>query len=103
MSDNRERLSNRRATYTEAFTCMGMTYQGSVGFYDDGRVGEVFLNCGKTGTLSDILMKDMAVCFSIAVQHGADWREIKKALCHDDHGNAEGPLGKFLEMLGKEL
>lgn len=105
MSDGsrRERLPDRRARITESFDCMGQKFQAGAGFYNDGRLGEVFLNAGKSGTLSEILMRDMAICASIALQYGADPMEIKKALCHDDNGNAEGPLGVWLEILEKEI
>jgi hypothetical protein len=33
------------------------------------------------------------------VQHGADPRAIRKALCRDSQGKASGPLGAVLDLL----
>lgn len=95
----RNRLTDRRARITEKFTCMNQTFQAGAGFYEDGRLGEVFLNCGKAGTHSETMMRDLAICASIAIQYGADPKELRSALCHDDHGQPESPLGVWLQKL----
>ena len=40
-----------------------------------------------------------AITFSIAVQHGADPETIRRALCRDSDGKANGPLGAALDLI----
>ena len=47
----RERLPNRREHTVINFTTTdGFAYAGGVGFFEDGRLAEVFVNSGKIGT-----------------------------------------------------
>jgi hypothetical protein len=47
--------------------------------------------------------RDAAITFSIAVQHGADPEAVRRALCRDSNGNANGPPGTALDLIfGRE-
>jgi len=75
-----------------------------VGRFADGRIGELFLTNHKNNSGADTAARDAAIAFSFAVQHGADPRAIRRALCRDSHGRAYGPLGAALDLLlGDEL
>jgi hypothetical protein len=67
--------------------------------FDDGRIGELFLNNHKRGNQSDTIARDSAIVLSFPVQHGADINVIRKALCRDNQGRALGPLGVALDIL----
>jgi hypothetical protein len=95
----RERLNNRRAHVLITFESMGMKFTASVSHYADGRIGEIFLDNHKAGTAVGTLVRDAAICFSIAVQNGADPEAIRLALCRDSQGRALGPLGAALDQL----
>ena len=95
----RMRLPNRRASETFELEAGGLSYTATVSRYDDGRIGELFLSNHKSNSQSDCNARDAAITFSIAVQHGADPEVIRRALCRDSRGNANGPLGVALDAL----
>jgi ribonucleoside-diphosphate reductase alpha chain len=95
----RQRLPNRRSCELISFECLGMRFTASVSRYGDGRIGEVFLDNHKQGSAVGTLVRDLAIVFSIAAQHGADADSIRRALCRDSAGHALGPLGKILDQL----
>jgi ribonucleoside-diphosphate reductase alpha chain len=99
----RERLPTRRRSETfdfEVSTGTGtLRYTATIGFYADGRVGEVFLNNHKSNSTADTNARDAAIAVSFALQHGADLESIRKALCRETDGRASGPLGAALDVV----
>ena len=99
----RERLPTRRRSETFDFDVpVGTTvlrYTATVGYYLDGRIGELFLNNHKSNSTADTNARDAAIAFSFAVQHGADIEDIRKALCRETDGRASGPLGAALDLI----
>jgi ribonucleoside-diphosphate reductase alpha chain len=95
----RERLPNRRASELFDFESMGLRFTASVSRYDDGRVAELFIDNHKAGSAIGTLVRDLAIAFSFAVQHGADAEAIRSALCRDSQGQPLGPLGAALDLL----
>jgi hypothetical protein len=95
----RDRLPNRRVAITTAFERDGSQYQMTVGFYPDGRVGEVFLNADRANSLLDFLMSDAAILASVALQYGAPLDEIMRALKRDGRGVAASPIGEALDQI----
>lgn len=98
----RERLPNRRANETFRLECAGLAYVATISRFSDGRLGEVFLTSPKNGSAADTAARDSAICASIALQCGADVETIRKALCRDSHGRANGPLGTALDIIAAE-
>jgi len=82
----------------------------SIGFYPDGRPGEVFIVGGeKEGSLLRMLLADAAVLISIALQHGATAQEMVGTLLREPTGDAKdgitrpaSPLGAVLEILANK-
>ena len=74
-------------------------YTATVGYYPNGRIGELFLNNHKSNSTADTNARDAAIAFSFAVQHGAEIEDIRRALSRDSHGRASGPLGAALDLL----
>jgi hypothetical protein len=101
MMSARTRLPNRRASENFTFECAGLRYTATVSRFDDGRIGEVFLNNHKSNSSADVAARDSAIVFSIAVQCGADPETIRKALCRDSQGRASGPLGVVLDRIAE--
>ena len=99
----RERLPDRRRSETFDFDVPAGTtvlhYTATVGYYPDGRIGELFLNNHKSNSTADTNARDAAIAFSFAVQHGASVDDIRKALCRESDGRASGPLGIALDQL----
>ena len=97
----RERLRNRRLAETFDLEVAGLRYTCTVGRFDDGRIGELFLTNHKSNSQADTNARDSAIVFSFAVQHGADPEAIRRALCRDSNGNASGPLGRALDLIAE--
>lgn len=95
----RKRLPDRRASETFALECAGLKYVATISRFADGRLGEIFLSAAKAGSAVDTAARDSAIVCSIGLQFGADIATIRKALCRDSRGNANGPLGMVLDML----
>ena len=95
----RQHLPNRRACETFAFQCNGLDYTASVSFFSNGELAEIFLGNAKAGSHSDSAAKDSAVVASIALQYGAPFDVIRRALLRDPDGIASSPLGAALDLL----
>jgi hypothetical protein len=98
-SMSRQRLPSRRAAETFEIEISGLHYTATVGRFADGRIGELFLTNHRSNSQADTNARDSAIAFSFAVQHGADPRAIRRALCRDARGSASGPLGAALDFL----
>jgi hypothetical protein len=95
----RERLPNRRAHTLLNIEAGGFRYVAGVGYYDDGRLAEIFLNAEKGGTAIGDAARDSAVVASLALQHGVDPDTLRHALMRNSSGEASGPLGVLLDSL----
>jgi hypothetical protein len=95
----RERLPHRRASLLFDFDSMGMRFTASVSRYPDSRIAELFIDNHKAGSGIGTLVRDLAIVFSFAMQHGADAEAIRRALCRDSRGRPLGPLSAALDLL----
>jgi hypothetical protein len=95
----REKLPARRPATRFTFKHEGHTYQGAAGHYENGRIGEVFLTSGKSGTHLQISLHDASIAASIALQRGSTAEELLKACLKDEAGRPAGALGKMFELL----
>jgi hypothetical protein len=96
---SRARLADRRASETFSLECGSLSYVATVSRFPDGRLGEIFLSNHKSGSDTDTAARDSAIVCSIALQFGADVETIRKALCRDGQGRANGPLGCALDLI----
>ena len=95
----RERLPSRRNHTLFDFKSMDMDFTASVSRYPDSRISELFIDNHKAGSSVGTLVRDLAIVFSFAVQHGADAEAIRRALCRDSQGRPLGPLAAALDIL----
>lgn len=95
----REPLPQRRPSDTLTFEAGGLVYEATVGFYEDGRPGEIFLQAGKSGTAVNVATRDSAIALSFALQFGCSVDDIRSAMTRDPDGKAEGPLGCLMDLL----
>lgn len=86
----REKLPARRRCENSTMRWMGMAIEVQLGFYDDGRIGEVFLSTTKSGTAIDTNCRDLALVTSIALQYGCPLKTIADAATRDGMGRPEG-------------
>ncbi|HSJ73257.1 MAG TPA: hypothetical protein VK904_02995, partial [Miltoncostaeaceae bacterium] len=66
----RRRLPDDRAAMTHKFSVGGQEGYITVGLYDDGSPGEVFVKMSKQGSTVSGLMDSVAIAWSMALQHG---------------------------------
>ncbi len=93
-------LPTRRANETWDFTFNGIRYTVGVGYYENGDVGEIFTDVpGKSGTLSEVTARDLAVALSIAIQYGAPIEVLRNAMTRLADGGPAGPGGAIMDNL----
>lgn len=95
----RDRLPNRRACETISFGHGGADFTMTAGHYDDGRIGEIFINAGHANSALDALASDAAIAISFAIQHGADLTLIRSAMKRNSQGEPSSPIGAALDRL----
>jgi hypothetical protein len=99
----RNRLPDRREHTVINFTTSdGFRYTAGLGYFEDGRLAEIFLNADKIGTAIETAARDSAVVASLALQHGVPPDTIRHALTRNGNGEASGPLGMLLDLLASE-
>ena len=100
MTAARERLPNRRASFSFNFNCGAHQYTATVSYFPGSdRIAEIFLGNGRAGSDVDAAAKDSAVVCSIALQHGTPIETIRKALLRDPRGNPASPLAAALDII----
>lgn len=96
----RQPLANRRYNESSEFLHQGIRYDMQIGIYEDGRVGEVFVQMEKAaGTLADVNARDVAILISMAIQYGIPLDRIDKAMTKDSNGHPEGFGGAVIQHL----
>jgi hypothetical protein len=101
MARRRERLPERREGETFSFEHWCRPWSVTVGLYPDGRVGEVFMQSGKSGEQMETLAHDAAVIMSIALQYGAPLEVLAGAITRTASGAPMGPFGALLDLLSE--
>ncbi|WP_078710374.1 vitamin B12-dependent ribonucleotide reductase [Consotaella salsifontis] len=75
----REKLPNRRKGYTQKAKIGGHTIFLRTGEYDDGRLGEIFLDMNKEGSALRALINNFAISVSLGLQFGVPLDEYVEA------------------------
>jgi hypothetical protein len=97
----RERLPNRREHELLDFEHAGIRYTAGIGRFEDGALGEIFLNAAKQGTTVDANARDAAVAASLLLQYGCPVETLRSALMRNGDGSASGPLAHALDLLAE--
>ncbi|WP_102867962.1 vitamin B12-dependent ribonucleotide reductase [Pseudovibrio exalbescens] len=75
----RERLPNRRKGYTQKASVGGHKVYLTTGEYEDGRIGEIFIDMHKEGAAFRSLMNNFAIAISLGLQYGVPLEEYVDA------------------------
>jgi ribonucleoside-diphosphate reductase alpha chain len=78
----RERLPDTRQSITHKFSIAGHEGYLTVGLYDDGRPGEVFITMAKEGSTVGGLMDSFGTAISIALQYGVPLETLVQKFIH---------------------
>ncbi len=98
----RRKLPAERRAITHKFTIGGHEGYITVGMYDEGQLGEIFLVMAKEGSTISGLMDSFATAISLALQYGVPLRVLIDKFAHvrfepSGHtGNAEVPYAKSI-------
>lgn len=95
-------LRRRSETFEIDFAGLKKAHTVTVGYYEDGRVGEVFLNGGKSGEVVEAIARDGAVILSMALQHGVPIETIGHAITRDGQGMPQTIVGVVVDMLTRK-
>jgi len=89
----RQRLPNRRKSYTQKAIVGGHKVYLHTGEYEDGRLGEIFIDMHKEGAAFRAMMNNFAIAVSIGLQYGVPLEEFVEAFTFtrfDPSGMVEG-------------
>ncbi len=75
----RKKLPSRRTGYTQKASVAGHKIYIRTGEYDDGRIGEIFIDMHKEGAAFRSLMHNFAMAISIGLQYGVPLEEFVEA------------------------
>src|SRR5581483_6427644 len=75
----REKLPSRRKGYTQKASVGGHKVYLRTGEYDDGRLGEIFIDMHKEGAAFRSLMNNFAIAISLGLQYGVPLEEYVDA------------------------
>ncbi|RMB08546.1 vitamin B12-dependent ribonucleotide reductase [Eilatimonas milleporae] len=90
---NRKRLPERRKGYTQKAIVGGHKVYLRTGEYDDGSLGEIFIDMHKEGAAFRSLMNNFAIAISIGLQYGVPLEEFVDAFTFtrfEPFGRVEG-------------
>ncbi|MFY8153537.1 MAG: vitamin B12-dependent ribonucleotide reductase, partial [Hyphomicrobiales bacterium] len=75
----RERMPDRRKGYTQKAIVGGHKVYLRTGEYDDGRLGEIFIDMHKEGAAFRAMMNNFAIAISLGLQYGVPLDEYVEA------------------------
>ncbi len=77
--NNRSKMPDRRKGYIQKVTIGDHKIYLHTGEYDDGKVGEIFIDMNKEGELAKALMNNFAIAISLGLQYGVPLDEFVDA------------------------
>ena len=98
----RRRLADERASITHKFNVGGHEGYLTIGMYEDGTPGEIFLRMAKEGSTISGLMDSFATAISLALQYGVPLKDLVNKFSHlrfepaGFTGNRDIPMAKSL-------
>ena len=101
----RNRLANRRQVSTVSLVwppVSGNRYHITVGEYEDGAPGEVWVHGAKVGSEFDALLSDASIHLSILIQIGYDADKTANALGRVENGERASIIGEMADLLYAE-
>lgn len=111
MAREREKIPNRRKGYTQKAVVGGHKVYLRTGEYDDGRLGEIFVDMHKEGAALRSLLNSFAISVSLGLQYGVPLEEYVEAFVSfrcDPSGPVQGndsikQATSVLDYIAREL
>lgn len=102
----RDILPSRRPSVSFTVSFEGERYDVSVGYYNDARVGEIFITRKRDKTSAKVgsehldgVCRDTAIVMSLAIQHGASLTTIQHAVTRDEDGTPATLVGAIIDHM----
>ena len=95
----RRTLKNRRPNSSVTVEWHGQSFELTVGFYDDGQIGEIFAGGGKTPQDIQQLVADACVLISIALQYGVSIQALGRSLARHEDGKPYTIIGIICDVV----
>jgi hypothetical protein len=95
----RKILNNRRPNETYTLQHGSFSYTVTIGYFENGQPGEIFVSSNKAGSEADITASDAAVAVSLALQYGCPIDVLRTALKRNADGSPMGPLAHALDLV----
>jgi hypothetical protein len=95
---SRTMLPDRRAAETVELEHGGSRFAVTIGFYSDGRPGEVFVHGIRTGSSLDALLADACVVVSCLLQHAVEPRELVHSMGRLGNAEPASIIGAVLDL-----
>jgi hypothetical protein len=95
----RVRLPERRAAETVMLDYDGTHFMVTIGFYPDGRPGEVFTHGARSGSNMDALLADACVVVSCLIQHGAEPRDLAGSMGRLGNTQPASIIGAVVDLV----
>ena len=92
-------LPQRRAAETFDLLFRNQPFTVTVGFFEDGTPGEIFIGGCKTGNDIQSIARDAAVLLSLALQHGVPPETIRHAVIRGASEEPASILGAIVDAL----
>lgn len=102
----RNQLPPRRYSENTKLQHRGMTYFVGVGYYEDGRLAEIFVSTSKLGTDVVNTANDACILISYLLQIGTTWSEfddILTMLQRDEKDDFASIIGVLINLLRNEM
>lgn len=95
----RFRLPDRRAAETIALEHGGARFMVTIGFYPDGRPGEVFIHGARSGSSMDALLADACVVVSCLIQYGAVPNDLAASMGRFGNAAPASVIGAVVDLV----
>jgi hypothetical protein len=95
----RTRLPSRRAAETAVLEHDGTRFMVTIGFYPDGRPGEVFTHGARTGSNMDALLADACVVVSCLIQHGVEPSNLAGSMGRLGNASPASVIGAVVDLV----
>jgi hypothetical protein len=86
-------------TFEMEFDGFAKKYFITVGYYNDGTIGEVFINHPASGMQSEAIARDGAVVISLALQSGVPLETLQHAITRNDRNEPSSIVGAVVDRL----
>jgi len=97
----RNSLPQRR--HSETFTMVHGNHRTpfdiTVGYYENGMVGEVFISGAQSGSEMEAITRDGAIVLSLALQHGVPIETLKRAITRNRENKPDTVIGAVIDRI----